>query len=85
MEMKPDENNLHKLEDGIWYMPTFKTNSAYIVESVTIIMEYKKFYEKMVLDLLSYAYEDISIKDNAAAFRKLYNGLREGNTSHAIQ
>lgn len=68
---------VHKLKEGIWYMPTFKTNSAYIVEPVTIIMPYREFYNKMVLYMLSDAYEKISAKEFAAAYRQLYDKKTE--------
>lgn len=78
MKLKEDENKknpkypVQKLEDGMWYLPTFKTNSTYMVEPVTIIMSYKKFYEEIVLNILSKAYEDVSTKEYAAAYRNLY-------------
>ena len=73
MDMKLEENRrVHKLSDGLWCMPTFATYSSYQVAPITIIMDYKMFYEKMILTLLSNAYETEKHKDFAAAYRDLF-------------
>lgn len=73
MDMKLEENRrVHKLSDGLWCMPTFATYSSYQVAPITIIMDYKMFYEKMILTILSNAYETEKHKDFAAAYRDLF-------------
>lgn len=79
MDMKLEENRrVHKLSDGLWCMPTFVTYSSYQVEPITIIMDYKMFYEKMILTLLSNAYETENHKDFAAAYRNLFEQKNNG-------
>lgn len=72
MDMDMMAQPVHKLEEDVWYLPSFKTYDAYDVEPVTIIMSYKKFYKEMVLCILSNAYENVSAKEYAGAFREHY-------------
>lgn len=73
MDMHLNKNRrVHKISEGIWCMPTFATKSAYHDEPLTIIMDYEMFYEKMILTLLSNAYESEKHKDFAMAFADLY-------------
>lgn len=59
---------------GIWYVPTFKTQSTYKVEPVTIIMEYEKFMMDMVVFLLAEnVYIEEDARASAAVFRNLYS------------
>jgi hypothetical protein len=78
MELNPESNARYKNDNkGMWCFPTFKTPSAYMVEPVTIIMSYETFYEKMVLNILSHAYEEVEKKDFAAAFRDYFLRLKK--------
>ena len=61
------------VEDGIWYVPSFKTQSNYKIEPVTIIMDYKLFIKEMVLFTISEnLYKSSETKNIAAYFRKRY-------------
>ncbi|MDY4414314.1 MAG: hypothetical protein SPE43_08130, partial [Ruminococcus sp.] len=61
------------VEDGIWYVPSFKTQSSYKIEPVTIIMDYKLFIKEMVLFTISEnLYKSSETKNIAAYFRKRY-------------
>ncbi|MGN0132775.1 MAG: DEAD/DEAH box helicase [Lachnospiraceae bacterium] len=61
------------VEDGIWYVPSFKTQSNYKIEPVTIIMDYKLFIKEMVLFTISEnLYKSSEEKNIAAYFRERY-------------
>lgn len=61
------------VEDGIWYIPSFKTQSSYKIEPVTIIMDYKLFIKEMVLFTISEnLYKSSEAKNIAAYFREKY-------------
>ena len=61
------------VEDGIWYVPSFKTQSSYKIEPVTIIMDYKLFIKEMVLFTISEnLYKSSETKNIAAYFRERY-------------
>lgn len=61
------------IEDGIWYVPSFKTQSSYKVEPVTIIMDYELFIKEMVLFTISEnLYKSSEAKNIAAYFRGRY-------------
>lgn len=78
LDMATRKYPIHELESGVWYIPTFKTDNAYLTEPITIIMSYKKFYEEIILYILSNAYEEISHKEIAAAYRELYKNKYKG-------
>jgi len=53
-DLELNSDTIHKLDEGIWALPTFKTGldaSQYMVEPLIIIMEYKKFI-RVLLQLL---------------------------------
>ena len=64
---------IKSVEKGIWYVPSFKTQSSYKIEPVTIIMDYKLFIKEMVLFTISEnLYKSSETKNIAAYFRKRY-------------
>ena len=69
MKMLP----VKSVEKGIWYVPSFKTQSSYKVEPVTIIMDYELFIKEMVLFTISEnLYKSSEAKNIAAYFREKY-------------
>lgn len=64
---------IKSVEKGIWYVPSFKTQSSYKVEPVTIIMDYELFIKEMVLFTISEnLYKSSEAKNIAAYFRGRY-------------
>ena len=60
-------------EKDMWYIPSFKTQSSYKIEPVTIIMQYEKFVEDMVIFSISEnLYKNSGAKNVAAYFRDKY-------------
>ena len=70
MELDINVLPVKRVEDGIWYVPSFKTQSSYKIEPVTIIMDYELFIKEMVLFSISEnIYKSSNAKNLAAYFR----------------
>ena len=73
MELGLEKLPVTKVEEGIWYIPAFKTQSSYKIEPVTVIMDYELFIKEMVIFTISEnLYKNSDAKNVAAYFRNKY-------------